>query len=353
MQAEGAQPVESAGQPYAPGFPHRLLEAAGLNTRAGWLVYTVVAVAVTFVYWGVAWSEGTFPARAMPMHVVLPTLAFAGLPALAWFNRLARRSLRSAQPVLTGDAAAYEGLAHRLTTMPTALAVGAAVSGLLALAGLTAFQPPDTYERLQIMVTPIATVIEWIFQFMTWVGVGIGGVEIARKLWVIDDIYRNHVQMNVLRPGPLSAFSRLAAGMVIFTLAAVVLGTLALGELASNNLWWIGGGLPTILAAMAFVAPLWGAHRLMAQEKTRNVDALNEMIETSIGRLRVTVDTDRLNNAGPLTTTLEGLIAARNEYQAVSTWPWQRSTLGSVVTALAAPLGVWLITRLLERVAIP
>ncbi|CAN5772352.1 hypothetical protein BH23CHL7_BH23CHL7_05800 [soil metagenome] len=353
MQAEGTQPVERAGRPHAPGFPHRLLEAAGLNTRLGWLVYTVVAVAVTLVYWGVAWSEGTLPTRASLMHLALPIFAFAGLPALAWFNRLARRSLRSAQPVLTGDEAAYERLAHRLTTMPTALAVGAAALGLLALAGLTAFQPPDTYERLQIMVTPIATVIEWIFQFMTWVGVGVGGVEIARKLWVIDDIYRNHVQMNVLRPGPLSAFSRLAAGMVIFTLVAVVLGTMALGELASTTLWWIGGGLPTILAAIAFVAPLWGAHRLMAQEKMRSVDALNEMIETTIGRLRATGHADRLDDAEPLTTTLEGLIAARNEYRAVSTWPWQRSTLGSVVTALAAPLGVWVLTRLLERVVIP
>jgi hypothetical protein len=34
---------------------------------------------------------------------------------------------------------------------------------------------------------------------------------------------------------------------------------------------------------------------------------------------------------------------------AVSTWPWQRSTLGGVVTALVAPLAVWLVTLLLER----
>jgi len=195
--------------------------------------------------------------------------------------------------------------------------------------------------------------METLFQIMTWLGVGIGGVEIARKLWVIDDIYRNRIQISVLRPGPLSAFSRLAGGMVIFTLAAVVLGTLALRELASTNLWLIAGGLPTVLAAVAFVAPLWARHRLMAQERGRSIDALNEQIEMTVAQLRARVDAGQLHDVAPLTSALDGLIAARNKYQAVSTWPWQRSTLGGVITALAAPLAIWLITRLLEGFRIP
>jgi hypothetical protein len=50
----------------------------------------------------------------------------------------------------------------------------------------------------------------------------------------------------------------------------------------------------------------------------------------------------------PIKESLEGLIAARNEYDAVSTWPWQRSTLGGVVTALIAPMAIWLVTRWLD-----
>lgn len=111
-----------------------------------------------------------------------------GLPALAWFNWLARRALSTARPLLTDDTDE-----RRLTTMPTRFVVGAGVLGLLALILLTAFQPGDTYQRLQIFVTPIASVMETLFQVMTWLGVGIGGVEIARKLWAIDDIYRNRI----------------------------------------------------------------------------------------------------------------------------------------------------------------
>jgi len=353
MHADVAPPAQSGGHAYGRGFPGGLLESARLTSRLGWFVYVAIAVGAALVYWGVAWSEGTLPSRAGVIHLALPTFAFVGLPALAWFNWLARRALSTARPLLTDDPAEQRSLERRLTTMPTRLVVGAGVLGLLALMLLTAFQPGDTYQRLQIFVTPVASVMEAVFQVMTWLGVGIGGVEIARKLWVIDDIYRNRIEISVLRPGPLSAFSRLASGMVIFTLAMVVLGTLALRELASTSLWLIGGGIPTVLAAVAFVAPLWAGHRLMAQERGRNIDALNEHIETTVAQLRAGVDAGQLDQIAPLNAALDGLIAARNEYQAVSTWPWQRSTLGGVITALAAPLAIWVITRVLEGVRIP
>lgn len=238
--------------------------------RTGWIAYFVVAIAVTLLYWSVAWLEGTLPAHAGMIHVILPLFAFAGLPALTWFNALARRALASARPLLKVDSAGYELLTYRLTTMPAWLAIVAAAIGLLSLAGLTIWRPPDTFNLLRIMVTPTATVIEWILQFMTWTGVGVVGVEIARKLWVIDDTYKNHMQINVLRPGALSAFSRLAAAMVVFTLAGVV------------------------LAAVAFVAPLWGGHRSMAREKARNLlsvlDGTRTLVVQAVAKAGVSIN---------------------------------------------------------------
>jgi hypothetical protein len=237
--------------------------------------------------------------------------------------------------------------------MPAALGVIAAGFGMLSLVGLTILQPADTYERLQIMVTPLATVFEWVLQLLTWVGVGVVGVEIARKLWVIDQIYRHDMQIRLLERGALTAFSRLSAAMVIFTMVAVALGTIALADFATTVAWALLGGIPSVLAAAAFVAPLWSGHRLIAAEKVRNVDGLGEMIEATVAAIRAEVERGELDQVGPLTATLEGLIAARNEYQSVSTWPWQVSTLGSVIAAVATPLAVWLLTLVLERLATP
>jgi len=336
---------------YRPGFPDRLLQIGRLDTRRGWLLYFAVALGVGVAYWAIKTYEGTLPENARFMHLLLPMLAFAGLPALAAFNALARRALASARPLLKGDAADHALLEYRLTTMPARLAVGAVAIGLLALVGLMALQPADTNERLQIMVTPIATVVEWLLQFLTWTGVGLGGVEIARKLSVIDDIYRRHMQINLLKPGALTAFSRLAAAMVIFTMAAVILSAIALADFAATLGWAFVSGVPSLLALVAFVAPLWGGHRLIAAEKARNLDALGERIAATIASLRERVDAGELERVGPLKSALDGLIAARSEYQSVSTWPWQRTTLGGVVAAVLTPLAIWLITRIVERLA--
>jgi len=103
MRADVAPPDQSGGRTFAPGFPEGLLEGARLTSRLGWLVYFPIAIVAALVYWGVAWYEGTLPGRAGVMHLVLPTFAFAGLPALAWFNWLARRALSTARPLLNDD----------------------------------------------------------------------------------------------------------------------------------------------------------------------------------------------------------------------------------------------------------
>jgi hypothetical protein len=343
---------ETQGRAYRPGFVNQLVALGRFDSRRAWFLYSAVALAVMVGYWAIKVYEGTLPTQARFMHLVLPVFAFAGLPAFAGFNAVAIRSLAAARPLLLGDAKAHELLAHRLTAMPATLAVGGVGIGLLSLAGLTVLQPADTYDRLQIMVTPIASVFEWIFQFLTWTGVGVIGLEIARKLWVIDDIYRNHMQINVLRPGALTAFSRLAAAMVIFTMAAVVLSAIALADFATTVGWAFIAGVPSLLAATAFVAPLWGGHRLIAAEKARHIDALGDRIEQTIVALRARVDAGEVAEIAPLKEALEGLIAARNEYRSVSTWPWQPTTLGSVITAVFAPIAVWLLTRLLEQLAL-
>ncbi len=338
---------EPSARPYRPGFANWLMNGR-VNSRLGWTLYAVAAVSLTAIYWIVAWTEGTFPTHAGLIHLILPLFAFVGLPAMMWFDVLSRRALAASRPLLRVDDRGYELLTYRLTTMPATLTVAAAGIGLLSLVTLTILRPPETFETLHIMVTPAATVIESLLQFFVWTGVGVVGVEIARKLWVIDDIYSNHIQINVLRPGALSAFSRVSAAMVIFTLIAVVLATIALAQFGTSVTWAFGAGVPTLLAAIAFIAPLYGAHRLMAQEKARNLDWLGERIAATIASLRGTVDAGKLRDVAPLKETLEGLIAARDEYDAVSTWPWQRSTLTGVVTALIAPMAIWLLTRVLD-----
>ena len=320
-----------------------------LRSRAGATTYVVFAVAVTVMYWSVLWLDATWPDGFQFIHVVLPLFAFAGLPGLALFNAAARQALSAARPMLKLEVAGYESLAYRLTVMPLGIAGVGALLGLLALALLTFFRPAGAFEALHIFINPFSSLVEACLQFLVWTGVGIVGLEIARKLWVIHDIYSHHMNINVLRSRPLTAFARLAAVMVIFTMAAVILATIALAQFGTSITWLFGAGVPTLLAAAAFFAPLWSAHRPMEQQKARNLDELGQRIESTIAQLRTTLDAGHPEELARTRDALEALRMARDEYRSASTWPWQRSTIGGVVTALLAPLAVWLLTRALDE----
>ena len=333
--------------PFRPGVA-RWTSAEILRSRTGVAMYAVFAVALTALYWSALWLDGTWPDHFQFIHVLLPMFAFAGLPGLALFNAVARQALSSARPLLNLDEAGFEGLTHRLTVMPAHAAAAGAVIGLSSLALLTIFRPAGAFEALHIFDNPVAGALEWGFQFLVWTGVGIVGLEIARKLWVIHDIYRSHMTIDVLRSRPLTAFARLSAAMVVFTMAAVILATIALAQFGTSITWILGAGVPTVLAGAAFFAPLWSAHLLMEQEQERNLDELGQRIEAAISELRTRLDAGQADQAAAVRDTLQALGIARDEYRSVSTWPWQRATLGGVVSALAAPLVVWLVTRALE-----
>lgn len=328
----------------------RWIPAQLLRSRSGVVAYFGVALAVTTVYWFSLWSYGTWPEHFQFIHIVLPLFAFAGLPGLTLFNGVARHALAAARPLLNVDERGYDAISRRLTVMPALVLAMGVVIGLGSLALLTIFRPAGSFEALHIFDNPVVGAVEWILQFLVWTGVGIVGVEIARKLFVIHDIYDSHMNIDVLRSRPLTAFARLAAVMVIFTMAAVILATIALAQFGTSLTWIAGAGVPTLLAAAAFFAPLWSAHRLMEHEKSRNIDELGQRVQSTITELRNTLDVGQSQQAGNLRDALQALSMARDEYRSVSTWPWQRATLGGVVTALLAPLAVWLLTSALEQI---
>jgi hypothetical protein len=347
--AEPPIPAASVAKPYAPSPVDRLIDVVRRSGVPAWAIYASLALAMILLEVAVTSREGTFPSRFGLIHVMLPVFAVAILPALHSFDASADRALAAARPALKVDERGYEDLRYRLTTRPAGPTVLAGAAGVLALMVVTFIQPPDTYAVLHIMVTPLATVIEWIFQFLTWTGVGIVSFDIARKLRLVNEVSTRHMRISLFQARPLYAFSRLTAAMVIYTVAVVIIASIALADLAGTVQWAVTAGAASALAAVAFIAPLWGAHNLMAQEKARQLDAMSARIDRQIRSLTEGVDGAELTPIGNVKDALEGLIAARDELQSISTWPWQRETLGTVVTALIAPLGIWLLSQLLER----
>jgi hypothetical protein len=157
-----------------------------------------------------------------------------------------------------------------------------------------------------------------------------------------------HAQISLFALGPIYAFSRLTATHAVFTTAVVAVSSLALSRLAATPQWVVFGGGPLLLAAATFVVPLWGAHRLIAEEQERTEARIGASLERLAGEFQEQVERSELDGIAALKGAIEGTTLLRDQVRAVSTWPWQLSTLSGVVSALLAPLVIWLVTRVLE-----
>lgn len=328
----------------------RLLDLVRRSSLPAPVIYGLIALAFLAVEVIVKLLDGTFPDGFRLIHVLLPTYAMAVLPAADSFQRIGARSVSTARPLLALNDEDVRGYRRRMLMMPAASATGAGIAGVVALTVLTMLQPPDTYAVLGTMTSPLTAAVEWLWLVLVWFGVGTTTFLIVRQMALVWELTTRHTRIELFSLGPIYAFSRLTAAHALFTAVAVVVASLALSGLAGTLQWAAFAGAALLLAGTAFVVPLWGARRLIAHEKRRREDDLGRTIDAVVSQLRDHADRAELAGVEDLQAALEGLILAREQIRAVSAWPWRPETLRGVVSALLAPLAIWLVTELLETV---
>ena len=346
--ADRAGRAQASAHSYAPSYVNRLIDAVRRLPWPASVTYALVAGAFVAVEIGAKVVDGTFPDGFRLIHVILPIFAMAVLPSVHLFNRQAAEAIDTARPLLTLSETDTERVRYGLTTLPAGPTVLAALGGLISLALLTIVQPADTFAVLGVMTSPATAAVEWTFQALTWSGVGVTAYAIVRQMRLVYAVTTGHTRISLFALGPIYAFSRLTATHAVFTTTVVALSSLALSRLAATPQWVVFGGGPLLLAAATFVVPLWGAHRLIAEEKERSEARIGATLERLAGDYQARVERSELDGIDAPKKAIEGTIIIRGQIRAVSTWPWQPATLSGVVSVLLAPLVIWLITRGLE-----
>jgi hypothetical protein len=338
-------------RPFAPSPLDRLVDAIRRGRVPPHLLYAALALVLVLTVVAVTWADGTFPDDFRFIHVMLPVYAMALLPSYHYRNDVAVRAFAQTRPLLVGDEQELAALEFRLVHLPNRTLVAGATGGLLLLAAAMAIRPEDSDERLAMMTSPAASVVEGALQLLVWTGVGITTAHILTQIRVVNEIYTRHVRADLFTLGPLYALSRLAAVNTLFTVAVVVVASLALSQLATTAQWAAIGGAALLLAAASFLAPVWGAHRLLSQQKTRHRDALRRRSARTLDRLQELVDEGDFEGAAALNDVIAALTAADKAVDDVSTWPWDVDTGRAVITGLLAPIVIWLVTTVLDRLA--
>jgi hypothetical protein len=170
-----------------------------------------------------------------------------------------------------------------------------------------------------------------------------------QQLRMVSRIYTRHAGVSIFDIGPLYALSRVTASTAVALLFFVYISIAFYGDLQLNALSNASMVMFALIALATFVWPLWGAHRLLQQEKARWKSEVARRMEAVSLEIHHRVDTRDLQGADALKDTLDSLIAERGVLDKVSTWPWEPETVRLVGTALLLPVVLWVATRVLER----
>jgi hypothetical protein len=169
---------------------------------------------------------------------------------------------------------------------------------------------------------------------------------------LVNQIYTKYTRINLFQLGPLYALSALAArtaiGFGIPTYLWLQVNTTTATKDATATVF--EAGFLGLLIIATFVWPLWGAHRLLQQEKQRLKDAAATRVEATIAELHTRVDTRDLRDGDVLKDVLDGLVTEQGLLDKLPTWPWQPELARGIGAAFLLPLFIWFVQRLLERI---
>lgn len=343
-------------RPYAPSWLDRLTDAIGRLPGPYWLYYLIVGVVLAMARTVIAWIDGSYPVGTFfAVHVIDGLIPAYFLFAMHLLDDLAKNAMADFRQRLRGGEAEYEQLTHRLTTMPFRTTV---VIGILAIAEGAVYIPlllsPVDIANSYYLTSPTATVADTVLSVLAGLFMVTFGFHTLRQLWLISRIYTRHTNVSIFDTGGLYALSRVTAvtavALLFFT---YIYFALYITNGSINSV--INGvvvGLIVFGALLAFVVPLWGAHRLLQRAKTARLSETALRIETAADALHGRTDAGKYSEVGDIKSTLDALLVERGVVAKASTWPWEPDALRGVLTAVLLPILIWIVTRILERFGI-
>lgn len=355
VETDSGAKAESQGnaRPYAPSWVDLLADWVDRLPGLSWLYYFGLGVVVLLVQAIVLWIEGATPISSLGFAQVYLVAVMAYMLALIhYLDKRAGVALETMRPALKAVDEEYQEMFYRLTTLP---AFPTLLASLAALAFVILTEAISEPYRLEVLAPfPISANLLRIFYLICWMVFGVFLYHTLHQLRVINHIYTKHTRIDLFRVKPLYAFSNLAA------LTAGSLAMISYGWLLVNP--WLDRTDPLVLtpmfilllfAVVTFVWPQMGIHRLQVAEKERLLDEASQRFKAAIGELHKKMDDGELEGMTDLNMAMASLEIELNALRKTATWPWEPEVLQLLITALALPLGLWLIQLILQRTLSP
>lgn len=347
--ARTAETATSTKQPYSPSWVNVLTGWIDRLPGPAWVAYALLAVASATLANAAMLAAGLIsaaPDLAQSYYGVL-------LPATIWLihhlDGVARTSFDAFRPALDAPESAVARWRHEISVAP---ARPTAVLGILAVVLTLASYAGDPVgtqvDRLPPELLAARAFFEGSISALAFVLL----YHAFRQLRLIHRLHRSATRIDLFVPAPLYAFSRLAAhtsvGIALLFLPGLLVSPLPTQTaIVTTAIYY---SVIVAIVVVAFVLPLYGMHGRIATEKRRLQGEAGRRIEETVGELHAAIDAREFAQAGALNSVLGALATERETLRRLPTWPWEVGTLSAVVSAVLLPIGLWLATRLLERV---
>jgi hypothetical protein len=345
--------AEGKSRSYAPSWLDRFHAWLGRLPGPIWLYYLGIWLVLVLLQIAALWGEGAYPAGTFPVnHIFIAGLSPFLLALSQVLDGRADAALATLRPVMRASEEEYRRLRYRLVTLParpTLLASLVAVTAIILLNLAT-----DSFRDFGgLGAFPISRIVIYLTYIGAWWVVAAFLVHTVHQLKTIHLIYTQHTRINLFNMRPLYGLSGVTA-LTGAGLTAITYGWMAINPDLLGNVISMAIVLPiTILAGATFLWPLLGVHRLLEEEKGQLLDECSLRIESAIAVLHQRVDGEQLGEMDDLNKTIASLEIEQNLLERIPTWPWRPETVRLLITALALPLGLWLMQYVLQRVIGP
>jgi hypothetical protein len=341
----------SLSRPYAPSWIHPLSNAIDRLPGPRWLAYAGIAIVASLLQHAQLWSTGRVEVGTPDRVQIYWGLAVAGgLSLPGYLERSARASFERFRPFLELSGPESDRLGYELTIIPGRMS--AVITVLAAVVTVGAFVG-DPEGSSVAGLSPVMLVLAFVIQTVMAAVLLQVLYRLIRQVRLVREILDRHVEVDVFRPGPLHAIATLTArpgAMLTLLLAtAVVVVPITSDPVAFLVGWGPLLVVPPLIAIVAFVAPLTGAHARLEAQKERLQGELSDRLRALVAEINRDADAGRLDRADGLNKMLGSLLQERDVLAKLPTWPWSIGTLRSFLSAILLPLTLFAAQQLISR----
>jgi hypothetical protein len=340
--------------PYTPSWIDHFTDWVRRLPIPAWLFYLTLGLVLSLARTTISWSDGTYPVGTLfPVHILDGLVPIILLLVLHYLDNMAERALAGFRPVLVKDAD-YDGLRYEITTMPARPVFAWTIFGTVF--GLT-YIPLMISEADRLaskyFTSPAATVADTSLSVLVAVMMAASVYHTIHQLRTVSRIYTRHTSVSIFDIGPLYTLSRVTAVTTVAWLFLTYMSFSIYGDVQAGAISVVVVVVFVVIALVTFVWPLYGAHRLLQNEKEHRKSDISRRIQAVSDELHRRADTgDYGSDTANINSVIDGLVKEQGVVEKASTWPWDPEAVRAVLTALLLPIVLWLITRILERLGL-